>query len=126
MTNIFYSQSCSKDNLPEVKQNKVNFNVKNPGTQRKKGRTHPKKGILKSKSMERPTDEFITNEIVLATIPGYAPWPACIIDIKGNTYFVRFFGTDEMFVTVFTYSFLLILTIKLNYMCTHLVFTEIL
>lgn len=91
---------------------KVNFNVKNPEPQRKKGRTQLKKGILKSKSIHSPTDEFISNEIVLATIPGYAPWPACIINVKGNTYFVRFFGTDEMFVDVFSHSFFFVLAIN--------------
>lgn len=92
----------------------MNFNLKDTEPQKKKGRTKQEKGILKSKSIHSPADEFIANEIVLATIPGYAPWPACIIDVKGNTYFVRFFGTDEMFVDVFSHSFLYVLAIELN------------
>lgn len=44
------------------------------------------------------TDEFFLNEIVFATIPGYAPWPACILNINSETYYVRFFGSGEMFV----------------------------
>lgn len=93
------TQSCSKDTIPEVKQNETTkFKAKNTEALKKKGRTQPKDGTLKLKSMQGLTDEFIANEIVFATIPGYAPWPACIIEVKGNTFFVRFFGTDEMFV----------------------------
>lgn len=38
---------------------------------------------------------FVLNEIVLATVPGYSPWPARIIDIAGATIVVEFFGTGE-------------------------------
>lgn len=43
-----------------------------------------------------PVNEFCLNEIVLATVPGYAPWPARIVKIVGETIFVEFFGTGQM------------------------------
>lgn len=65
---------------------------------RTKTRNLPKKGAVKRKTLQNggEDEQFIINEIVFATIPGYAPWPAYRIDIQGFTYFVRFFGTDEM------------------------------
>lgn len=42
-----------------------------------------------------PTKEYIINEVVLAIVPGYAPWPARILNISGQTIFVEFFGTGE-------------------------------
>lgn len=44
---------------------------------------------------EAPDKEFVLNEIVLASVPGYAAWPARIIDINGQTIHVEFFGTGE-------------------------------
>lgn len=51
-----------------------------------------KERILK----EAPEKEYIVNEIVLGTVPGYPPWPARIIEIVGQTIKVEFFGTGEM------------------------------
>lgn len=45
---------------------------------------------------ESPGKEFILNEIVLATVPGFVPWPARIVEINGETLRVEFFGTGEM------------------------------
>lgn len=42
-----------------------------------------------------PTKEYLPNEIILATIPGYAPWPARILEMIGQTILVEFFGTGE-------------------------------
>lgn len=54
-------------------------------------------GAMKSKNKnERNDNEFNNNEIVLVTIPGFAPWPACILDRNLETYFVQFFGTGQM------------------------------
>lgn len=56
-----------------------------------------KKYALKSKNLRNVAEkEFIINEIVLATIPGFAPWPAIIIEIEDMTYIVCFFGTGQM------------------------------
>lgn len=45
---------------------------------------------------EAPGNEFLEGEIVLATIPGYAPWPAKIHQISNETIFVKFFGTGQV------------------------------
>lgn len=51
---------------------------------------------LKEKiNREAPINEYVINELVMATIPGYAPWPARIIDISGEIILVEFFGTGE-------------------------------
>lgn len=61
-------------------------------------RTKSSKGLsLKEKlDMEAPINEFITNEVVFAAIPGFSPWPARILSISGHTIFVEFFGTGQM------------------------------
>lgn len=43
-----------------------------------------------------PGKEYLMNEIVLATIPGYSPWPARITNITGQTIMIEFFGTGQM------------------------------
>lgn len=50
--------------------------------------------------IEAPENEFITGEIVLGTIPGYAPWPARIHKILNETIFIYFFGTGQMYVSI--------------------------
>lgn len=45
---------------------------------------------------EAPINEFVANEIVLASIPGYAPWPARILEMSGQTVVVEFLGTGQM------------------------------
>lgn len=55
-----------------------------------------KKNALKERIFdEAPDKQFIVNEIVLATVPGYSAWPARIIEINGQTIQVEFFGTGE-------------------------------
>lgn len=51
---------------------------------------------LKEKLDNAPAIEFVPNEVVLATIPGYCPWPARIFSITNNKIFVEFFGTGQM------------------------------
>lgn len=46
--------------------------------------------------IQAPTNDFITGEIILGTIPGYAPWPARIKNIINETVFIEFFGSGEM------------------------------
>lgn len=43
-----------------------------------------------------PSTEFLINEIVLGTVPGYVPWPGRILNITGQTITIEFFGTGEM------------------------------
>lgn len=38
----------------------------------------------------------MVNEIVICTISGYAPWPARILDITGQTIAIEFFGTGQI------------------------------
>lgn len=41
-------------------------------------------------------NEFMPDEIILATIPGFCCWPARILEIIGQTIMVEFFGTGQM------------------------------
>lgn len=67
---------------------------------RKVKRRVKKNMTLKEKiRSEAPANEFVNNEIVLATIPGFCPWPARIIQIDGETIMVEFFGTGQMCVS---------------------------
>lgn len=45
---------------------------------------------------DTPDKEFLVDEIVLTTIPGYAPWPSRILSMTGQTIMVEFFGTGEV------------------------------
>lgn len=45
-----------------------------------------------------PSNEYMLNEIILATIPGFCAWPARIINISNETIMVEFFGTGQMYV----------------------------
>lgn len=47
--------------------------------------------------IEAPDNEYVIDEIVLATIPGFCAWPARIQQIIGETIMVEFFGTGEMY-----------------------------
>lgn len=67
------------------------------------GKTNQNKKIRKSSkctikeriSQENPNKEYVVNEVVLATVPGYPAWPARILEINGQTLNVEFFGTSE-------------------------------
>lgn len=45
---------------------------------------------------EAPIKQFLPDEVVLATIPGYCPWPARILTITDHTILIEFFGTGQM------------------------------
>ena len=45
---------------------------------------------------QAPINQYVKGEIILGTIPGYAPWPARIKEIIGETVLIEFFGTGEM------------------------------
>lgn len=42
-----------------------------------------------------PAKEYLQNEIILASIPGYVPWPARILEMTGQTVLIEFFGTGQ-------------------------------
>lgn len=46
-------------------------------------------------SNESPDREFIVNEIVLVTIPGFCPWISRILNISAQTIAIEFFGTGQ-------------------------------
>lgn len=49
---------------------------------------------------DTPNKQFIIGEVILATVSGYCPWPGKILDIIGETVYVQFFGTGEMYVAL--------------------------
>lgn len=63
---------------------------------KKKTKVGAKLSLVERINNESPANEFFTNEIVFATIPGYCPWPAAIMNINEQTIFVKFFGTGQM------------------------------
>lgn len=63
---------------------------------KRKGRKSTKMQLQEQMLNDAPGKEFLTNEIVLATIPGFVPWPARILNIIGQTITVEFFGTAQM------------------------------
>lgn len=72
----------------------------NPKTQRKSkkkgGRKSMRLQLEEQMLKELPTREYLLNEVILATIPGYSPWPARILEINGQTIVVEFFGARQM------------------------------
>lgn len=55
--------------------------------------------LLKEKmANEAPQKSYLLHEIVLVTIPGFVAWPARIKKIMGETIFIEFFGTGQMYV----------------------------
>lgn len=66
-------------------------------TEKKVARRKTKALPLKEKiNREAPSNEFVVNEIVLATIPGFCAWPARIKAINNETITVQFFGTGHV------------------------------
>lgn len=81
---------------------KVNEPNKPMANSNKKTRKNPTKLRLREKiETESPVNEFVPNEVVLATIPGFAPWPARILNMSDQTILVEFFGTGQMQVDFF-------------------------
>lgn len=87
MTNA--TQIASRPRVANTKVNRANLRNENIG----------KRSIatLSEKMLrESPGKEFVLNEIVLAAVPGFVPWPARIVEISGETLRVEFFGSGEM------------------------------
>lgn len=49
---------------------------------------------------DAPINQFAEGEVVLGTIPGYAPWPARIHTIIADTIYIEFFGTGQVYVSM--------------------------
>lgn len=62
----------------------------------KKSRKSTKLQLQQQIDNELPNRQYLVDEIILATIPGYAPWPARILKMIGQTISVQFFGTGQM------------------------------
>lgn len=56
---------------------------------------HNKLTLKEKISRAAPINDYVINELIMATVPGYSPWPARIIDIIGETIVVEFFGTGQ-------------------------------
>lgn len=65
---------------------------------RKQKRKFTKMQLQEYIDNDSPNRQYIVNEIIIATIPGFAPWPARILKINGQTITVEFFGTGHMYV----------------------------
>lgn len=77
--------------LLKEKANEEKANVK-----KKLTRDHYRKQLEKNIYQKAPINEYLEGEIVLGTIPGYAPWPARIIKIVNETMYIQFFGTGQV------------------------------
>lgn len=82
---------------------------------RKRKRTYTKMQLQEYIDNESPNRQYIVNEIILATIPGFAPWPARILKIIGQTITVEFFGTGHMYALIFVDMLKLLLSYNLNH-----------
>lgn len=86
----------------EMSKNPESENTHNTNTRKRKredgaSKTRSTRMRLQERIQnESPNKEFIENEIVLATIPGFCPWPARILNITGQTISIEFFGTGQM------------------------------
>lgn len=69
----------------------VNEKKKNPKT-----RTDSKKKLEERIRNKAPLNQYIEGEIILGTIPGYAPWPARIQKIINETIYIEIFGTSQV------------------------------
>lgn len=49
----------------------------------------------KSKKIVKYVPQFTMNELVLAKMKGFPPWPALVTDITPTGYWVYFFGTHN-------------------------------
>lgn len=93
--------TISREQLPrEVKRSSVLVSADTANApKRMKQVANRKDSRMKLKERIRcnaPINEYVKGEIVLGTIPGYAPWPARIREIAGETNIIEFFGTGEM------------------------------
>lgn len=70
------------------------------GRKRKRGTQTRKSMKLQLKEQidnDSPCRKYLVYEIVLATIPGFVPWPARVLKIMDQTIMVEFFGTGQKY-----------------------------
>lgn len=105
-------KSIPFDEKKESKLKKKDIPESHASSKTKRNGKSSKIQLLERMRTEVPAKEYLINEIVLATIPGYKPWPARILEISGQTIVVEFFGTGQMQVALLTKIVLLVILIK--------------
>lgn len=90
-TNI--RKSVRIENNSTHQKNKRHETIAN--AKRKSSKKSTKMQLQERLLNDAPAKEYIPDEIILATIPGYSPWPARILEISGQTILVEFFGTGQ-------------------------------
>lgn len=88
----FSSDQKAKEPRADFKSNETNTH----NSTRKRKRETSKLILQEQILNDSPDKEFIVDELVLATVPGYCPWPARIANINGQTIVVEFFGTGQV------------------------------
>lgn len=92
-----YALRSEKTNEPEHEpENTENTNARKRKRKDTASKPRSTKMQLQERIQNESPEEFIENEIVLATIPGFCPWPARIMNITGQTISIQFFGTGQM------------------------------
>lgn len=94
----YRSSSCSRNKKAEKTNECESTSKNNKAKVTKKKVKRPNRNLKLKEKMnnEAPANEYIVNEIVLAKIPGYSPWPARIIAIICETIHIQFIGTGHM------------------------------
>lgn len=100
------SVEANKNEYNRKRKRIATDNSQNTGTESNPSKSLPKpvkKKVRKSTKIlqermlnEAPDKEFLPNEIILATIPGFVPWPSRILQISGQTITIQFFGTGQV------------------------------
>lgn len=80
-----------KRNQPSRQAKRMSIPAENIKTKAPGNCKSYKKQLEEKILYKAPANEFLEGEIVLATIPGYAPWPARILQNLNETIFVQFF-----------------------------------
>lgn len=101
---IIKNQANRAREQPSRKVKRLN-KVPEEVNEEKKPKQKKKNFTLKEKvHNESPHFEFIPNEQVLVTIPGYPPWPDRIESVYGATIIVEFFSNGQKCVSFFVLS----------------------
>lgn len=91
------NDETSSSNVRRSKRNTTGRTLTNKTNEQKsKAKKRRENRSLKEKMEdEAPTNVYVPHEIVLATIPGFAPWPARILNIIEYTIFVEIFRRNR-------------------------------
>lgn len=101
--NIQTSTTSNNVGIQTRSMKRKRVDVNSPAVPRKeiekpKPRRVRKLTIKERIKIDAPDNEFMANEVILATIPGFCAWPARIIQILNETIIVEFFGTGQRYV----------------------------